>query len=73
MNSLEDTRNDLERLELQLQQLLDTADKLREENRSLQDRQSALVAERAKLLTENDEARTRVEAMIHRLKGLEQA
>jgi len=32
-----------------------------------------LVTERASLVAKNDEARTKVEAMINRLKGLEQA
>jgi uncharacterized protein (TIGR02449 family) len=35
-------------------------------------RQDALVTERAGLVAKNDEARTKVEAMINRLKGLEQ-
>ena len=46
--------------------------KLREENQSLQARQDSLVAERAALVAKNDEARSKVEAMIHRLKALEQ-
>ncbi len=35
-------------------------------------RQESLVTERAALVAKNDEARTKVEAMIHRLKALEQ-
>ena len=73
MDSLEQTDKDLQRLENQLRKLLDQIQKLREENRSLHTRQNALVTERASLVAKNDEARTKVEAMINRLKGLEQA
>lgn len=52
--------------------LLDQVRRLKEENHSLQTRQDSLVAERAALVAKNDEARTKVEAMIHRLKALEQ-
>ena len=73
MDSLEQTDKDLQRLESQLHKLLDQIKKLREENVSLHARQESLVAERAALVAKNDEARTKVEAMINRLKGLEQA
>jgi len=73
MDSLEQTDKDLQRLENQLRKLLGQIQKLREENSSLHTRQEALVAERASLVSKNDEARTKVEAMINRLKGLEQS
>ena len=73
MDSLEQTDKDLQRLEKQLRLLLAQIQKLREENQSLYVRQEALVTERASLVSKNDEARTKVEAMINRLKGLEQA
>jgi cell division protein ZapB len=73
MDSLEQTGKDLQRLEQQLRKLLEQTQKLGEENRSLQTRQDSLVAERAALVAKNDEARTKVEAMIHRLKALEQS
>ncbi len=72
MDSLEQTGKDLQRLESHLRKLLEKTQKLSEENRSLQARQDSLVAERATLVAKNDEARTKVEAMIHRLKALEQ-
>lgn len=72
MDSLEQTDKDLQRLEKQLRALLTQIQKLREENQSLHVRQEALVNERAALVAKNDEARTKVEAMINRLKGLEQ-
>ena len=45
---------------------------LQEENRSLRASQEVLVGERAQLIARNEQARTRVEAMIARLKSLEQ-
>jgi len=73
MDSLEQTDKDLQRLEEQLRTLLAQIAKLREENQSLHVRQESMVTERASLVAKNDEARTKVEAMINRLKGLEQA
>jgi cell division protein ZapB len=72
MDSLEQAAKDLDRLEQQLKGLLDQCRKLREENQSLQNRQESLVTERAGLVAKNEEARTKVEAMINRLKALEQ-
>jgi cell division protein ZapB len=72
MDTLEQTGSDLERLELQLNSLLTQCRKLREENQSLLTRQEALVADRANLVAKNEEARSKVEAMINRLKSLEQ-
>ncbi len=72
MDSIEQTDNDLQRLENQLRTLLSQIQKLREENQSLHVRQNTLVTARASLVAKNDEARTKVEAMINRLKGLEQ-
>ena len=45
---------------------------LQEENRSLRHSQEQLATERAQLLARNEQARSRVEAMIMRLKSLEQ-
>lgn len=73
MDTLELTGKDLERLESQLNSLLLQCRKLREENQSLQSRQDALVADRASLVAKNEEARTKVEAMINRLKSLDQS
>ncbi|MDT8437485.1 MAG: TIGR02449 family protein [Wenzhouxiangellaceae bacterium] len=46
---------------------------LERENRSLRARQDALITEKAGLVQRNDEARSRVEAMIERLKSMEHA
>jgi len=47
-------------------------DQLQDENKSLKQRQDILTAERANLLQKNEQVRARVEAMIGRLKAMEQ-
>ncbi len=64
---------ELRRLEKRLEELVVICRQLQEENQSLKQRQDALVAERATLLHKNEQVRGRVEAMIGRLKGMEQA
>ena len=44
---------------------------VKEENRALKSRHDSLANERATLLHKNEQARTRVEAMIGRLKAME--
>lgn len=58
-------------LNRQLDRLLDSVRRLTEENRSLRHSQEQLSGERAGLLARNEQARSRVEAMIQRLKSLE--
>lgn len=62
---------DLKRLEKQVEDLLAALQGLKEENRALRSRQDSLATERASLLQKNEQVRTRVEAMIGRLKMLE--
>ena len=62
---------DLKRLEKQVEDLLAALQGLKEENRALRSRQDSLSTERASLLQTNEQVRTRVEAMIGRLKMLE--
>jgi cell division protein ZapB len=62
---------DLESLEAQVDELIHTCDQLTDENRALRDQQSTLVAERASLIEKSELARSRVEAMIARLKAME--
>ncbi len=64
---------ELRRLEKRLEELVVVCRQLQEENHSLRQRQDTLVAERASLLHKNEQVRGRVEAMIGRLKGMEQA
>ena len=63
--------SEIRRLEKQVDELLDTLGALREENRALRHRQDNLANERASLMQRNEQVRTRVEAMIGRLKTLE--
>ena len=63
---------DLKRLEARVEELIRTVQRLKEENRSLRVQQQQLTAERAQLIERNDLARSRVEAMINRLKAMEQ-
>ncbi len=67
-----DAEKRLDNLESQVEELLRVCDRLNAENRSLRERQDSLVAERAVLIEKNELARTRVEAMINRLKAMEQ-
>lgn len=63
---------ELKRLEKRLDELVVICKKLQEENASLRSRQDLLTAERANLLQKNEQVRGRVEAMISRLKAMEQ-
>jgi cell division protein ZapB len=65
------TENDLRQLEQRIDQLIDTVGSLKNENTSLRQQQEKLVAERSQLLDKTETARTRVEAMISRLRSLE--
>ena len=62
---------ELERLEKRLDELVVICNQLKEENRSLKQRQESLIADRATLLQKNEQVRARVEAMIGRLKAME--
>ena len=63
---------ELKRLEKRLEELVVVCRQLQEENKSLRHRQESLMSERATLLHKNEQVRGRVEAMIGRLKGMEQ-
>lgn len=63
---------DLKRLEFRVEELIRSVERLKEENRSLRVQQEHMTAERAQLIERNEMARTRVEAMILRLKAMEQ-
>jgi cell division protein ZapB len=64
---------ELKRLEKRLDELVGAVGQLKEENRALRQRQDSLSSERASLLQKNEQVRARVEAMIGRLKSMEQA
>jgi cell division protein ZapB len=56
-----------------VERLAEHAQQLAGENASLRQARQQLLDERASLLAKNEQARTRVEAMIQRLKSLEQS
>jgi cell division protein ZapB len=62
---------DLRKLEIRVEELIQACSYLKDENKSLRARQDNLVAERATLIEKTELARTRVEAMITRLKSME--
>ena len=70
MNSL--FEQELKQLEKRVDALVRVCDQLQDENKSLKQRQDILTAERATLLQKNEQVRARVEAMIGRLKAMEQ-
>ena len=63
---------DLRQLEARVDELIRACERLKDENVSLRTQQDSLVAERAALIEKTEQARTRVEAMIMRLKAMEQ-
>ena len=72
MSDLEkDTSTELKDLEAKLDTLIENYDSIKSENINLKTKQNILVKEKAKLLEKTTVARTRVEAMISRLKSME--
>ncbi len=65
------TQTQLQALAARLSQLVDVARKLDAENRKLKAEHQEVLSERTQLLQKNDLARTRIEAMIARLKAME--
>ena len=63
---------ELKNLEQIVDKLLSTVTELQQENATLHERQAALLLERTDLIDKTEEARLRVEAMIGRLKTLEE-
>ncbi len=66
-----DVADPLQLLTERVERLVELTRRLADENRSLRTSQEQLIGERAALLTKNEQARSRVEAMILRLKSLE--
>ncbi len=64
--------DELKRLEKRLDELVKICKKLQTENQSLKQRQDSIAEERANLIQNNEQVRARVEAMIGRLKAMEQ-
>jgi len=63
---------ELRRLEQRVDELVALLAQLKEENRALRLRQDSFATERAGLLQKNEQVRARVEAMIGRLRTMEQ-
>lgn len=61
----------LRALEARIDELIGACKELTDENRALRDQQTHLMAERAALIEKSELARSRVEAMIARLKAME--
>ncbi len=62
---------DLKRLESRVDELIHTVNQLSTENSDLRGKQKELMTERSELIEKTELARTRVEAMITRLKSME--
>ena len=62
---------DIKNLEDRVDDLISTVERLRSENKTLRESQTNLVAERDKLILKTEQARTRVDTMIQRLKAME--
>jgi len=65
------TEDDLRLLEQRIDELIDTVGLLKNENTSLRHQKDKLVTERSQLIEKTEMARSRVEAMISRLRSLE--
>lgn len=72
MNARAPARQEMREIASRVDQLITLCNRLADENRSLRLSQEQLMSERANLLAKNEQARSRVEAMINRLKSLEQ-
>ena len=62
---------DINELEIKLEELIQRFNSVQNENTTLKVKQDELVKEKAKLVEKTNLARTRVEAMISRLKTME--
>jgi cell division protein ZapB len=65
------SESDLQNLENQIDALIETVTRLKQENTSLRHQQDNLLSERSQLIEKTELARNRVEAMITRLRSLE--
>lgn len=62
---------DIKKLEDRVDDLIKAVERLQQENKDLREAQFSLMTERSQLIEKTELARTRVEAMISRLKALE--
>lgn len=62
---------DLSALEARVDELIRTVAELKNENSALRTQQDSLMGERSVLIEKTEQARTRIEAMISRLRAME--
>lgn len=67
-----ETEQVLVALSARVNELIQYCDQLTQEKHELQQRCSELQTERQSLIEQNEQARARIDAMVSRLKGLEQ-
>ena len=65
------TEDDLRLLENRIDELIETMGSLKNENSNLRNQKDKLVTERSQLIEKTEMARSRIEAMISRLRSLE--
>lgn len=73
INTQDIAEQELRKLEIRVGELIRTCERLKEENRLLREQQANLAAERSSLVEGQEAARLKVEAMIARLKSMEQS
>lgn len=71
MNKEHSPEISLQHLEQKIDSLISVCQQLHEENAQLKDQQTELIQQRNALLDKNEKAKSRVEAMISRLKLME--
>lgn len=64
--------DEIRRLERTTEQMIDLLNKVKAENKALKSKLEELTNEKSLLMQKNDQAKTRLESMISRLKTLEQ-
>ncbi len=69
--NISDTDLELKRLDESVNVLLETIQQLKQENVQLRSQQEFLQVERSRLMEKTETARSRVEAIINRLKAME--
>ena len=62
---------DIVALESKVDNLIHTVEQLKTENSALRSQQDNLISERAALIEKTEQARTRIESMISRLRAME--
>lgn len=71
MSNDDNENTDLGALEARVDELISTVGQLKSENSALRNQQENLVSERAVLIEKTEQARTRIESMISRLRAME--